>query len=90
VILLSICAAEGYHKPVRLLTASAVVGLCTLSAGAANLRSEDAGSHIGETGIVCGVVASAKFEANARSQPTLLGSREAVSACGFYRGYICR
>jgi DNA/RNA endonuclease YhcR with UshA esterase domain len=36
------------------------------------LRPEDAAGHIGETVTVCGVVASAKIEANARSQPTLL------------------
>jgi hypothetical protein len=36
------------------------------------LRDEDATSHVGETATVCGVVASAKFEAHARSQPTLL------------------
>jgi hypothetical protein len=36
------------------------------------LRPEDAASHIGETATVCGVAASAKFEAHARAQPTLL------------------
>src|SRR5438093_2535601 len=59
-------------NPARLLTASAVVGLWATSAGAAELRPEDAIRHIGETATVCGVVASAKFEANARSKPTLL------------------
>ena len=33
---------------------------------------KDAAGHIGETATVCGVVASAKYEANAKSQPTLL------------------
>jgi hypothetical protein len=56
----------------RLLAASALVGLWTFSASAADLRPEDAASHIGETATVCGVVASAKFEANAHSRPTLL------------------
>jgi hypothetical protein len=56
----------------RLLAASALVGLWTFSASAADLHPEDAASHIGETATVCGVVASAKFEAKARSQPTLL------------------
>src|SRR5439155_3697738 len=55
-----------------LLAASAVVGLCAFSAGAADLRPEDAVRHIGETATVCGEVASTKFEANARSKPTLL------------------
>jgi hypothetical protein len=59
-------------NPARLLAASAVIGLCAISAGAADLRPEDAVRHIGETATVCGVVASAKFEANARSKPTLL------------------
>jgi len=59
-------------NPARLLAASTVVGLWTFSANAADLRPEDAASHIGETATVCGVVASAKFEAHARSQPTLL------------------
>jgi hypothetical protein len=55
-----------------LLIAPAVVGLWATSVGAANLRPEDAVSHIGETATVCGVVVSAEFEANARSQPTSL------------------
>ena len=56
----------------KLLVASTVVGLWASSASATDLRPEDAASHIGETGTVCGVVASAKFEADARAQPTLL------------------
>jgi hypothetical protein len=56
----------------RLLAASAIVGLWTFSASAADLRPEDAASHIGERATVCGVVASAKFETDARAQPTLL------------------
>jgi hypothetical protein len=56
----------------RLLATSVVVGLWACSACAANLRPEDAANHIGESATVCGVVASAKFEAHARSQPTLL------------------
>ena len=56
----------------RLLAASAVVGLWGFSAGAADLHPEDAVRHVGETATVCGVVASAKFEANARSKPTIL------------------
>ena len=56
----------------RLLVASTVVGLWASSAKAADLRPEDAASHIGETATVCGLVVSAKFEAHARAQPTLL------------------
>ena len=43
-----------------------------ITAEAAPLSPEDAAAHIGETARVCGVVASAKYEANAKSQPTLL------------------
>jgi len=57
---------------IKLLAASAVAGLWAFSANAADLRPEDAAGHIGETATVCGVVASAKFEAHARLQPTLL------------------
>ena len=56
----------------KLLIASAVVGLWATSAAAADLRPEDAVRHIGETATVCGVVASAMFEANVQDQPTLL------------------
>jgi DNA/RNA endonuclease YhcR with UshA esterase domain len=58
--------------PARLLVASATLGSWALSATAAPLSPEDAAGHIGETATVCGVVASAKYEANAKSQPTLL------------------
>ena len=61
-------------NPARLLAASAIVGSFGFAANAANLRPEDASRHIGETGTVCGVVASAKFEADVQSQPTLLDS----------------
>jgi hypothetical protein len=64
-------------NPARLLTASALVGLWGTVAGAADLRPEDAKRHIGESATVCGVVASAKFEADARSKPTLLDLEKA-------------
>jgi hypothetical protein len=57
---------------VKVIAASAVFGLCALPAGAADLPAEDAAHHIGETTTVCGVVASAKFDAGLRSQPTFL------------------
>ena len=59
-------------NPARVFTALAAIGLWAFSANAADLRPEDAASRMGETATVCGVVASAKFEAHARSQPTLL------------------
>jgi hypothetical protein len=52
-------------------TASAVVGLWATSAGATDLRPEDAVRHIGETATVCGLVASAMFEANVQDRLTL-------------------
>src|SRR5438552_15511680 len=57
-------------SPTRLLVASPIFGLWAFSTMAAPLSPEDAASHIGETATVCGVVASAKYEANAKSQPT--------------------
>ena len=39
---------------------------------AAPLSPENAAGHIRETATVCGVVASAEYEPNERSQPTLL------------------
>jgi hypothetical protein len=56
----------------RLLIASVAVGLWATSVDAADLRPEDAVRHIGETATVCGVVATAMFEANVQDQPTLL------------------
>ena len=49
-----------------------IVGTLVYSAAAENLRPEDAASRIGETATVCGVVASAMFEATVKDQPTLL------------------
>ena len=70
--MISVCIGGTTINPAKLLAALAALGLWAFSAGAANLHPEDAVSHIGETATVCGVVASAKFEAHARSQPTLL------------------
>ena len=56
----------------KVFAAAAMVGLCWLPAGAAELGAEDAAHHVGETATVCGVVASAKFDANLQSQPTFL------------------
>jgi hypothetical protein len=59
-------------SPVRLLVASAVFGSWAFSTTAAPLNPTKRPATIGETATVCGVVASAKYEANAKSQPTLL------------------
>ena len=56
----------------KLFVTSAVLGLWALPADAASLSPEDAAGHVGETATVCGMVASAKFAAGSRSQPTFL------------------
>jgi DNA/RNA endonuclease YhcR with UshA esterase domain len=58
--------------PVRLLVASALFGSWASSPIAAPLSPEEAAGHLGETATVCGVVASAEYEPNEQSQPTLL------------------
>jgi hypothetical protein len=50
--------------PARLLATSAVFGLWTFPTMAAPLNPEDAAGHTGEPATVCGVVASAEYEAN--------------------------
>ena len=65
-------------SPTRLLIASAVFGSWAFPTLAAPLTPEDTVGHIGETATVCGVVASAKYEANAKSQPTLLDLGQGV------------
>ena len=52
--------------------AAGAFGLWACSTIAAPLSPEQAVSHIGETATVCGVVASAEYEANEQNQPTLL------------------
>ena len=59
-------------SPTCLLVALAMLGSLTVSTAAAPLSPEDAKGHIGETATVCGVVASAEYEGDVRSQPTLL------------------
>ena len=56
----------------QLFAIGAALGLWALSANAASVSPEDAPKHVGETATVCGVVASAKFATNSRSQPTFL------------------
>lgn len=59
-------------NPAILVTASGLFGLWAATAGAAPLSPESAAGHIGETATVCGVVASAEYEADEQNQPTLL------------------
>jgi DNA/RNA endonuclease YhcR with UshA esterase domain len=51
---------------------AAVISLSTIPAFAAQMSPEDAAGHVGETATVCGMVASAKFAAGSRAQPTFL------------------
>jgi hypothetical protein len=53
------------------LVASALLAWAS-AAYAAPVRPEEAVRHAGESGTVCGTVASAKFAATSRSQPTFL------------------
>jgi DNA/RNA endonuclease YhcR with UshA esterase domain len=57
---------------ITLAVAAVAFSLWALSAGAASISPADAASHVGETATVCGLVASAKYAANSRVQPTFL------------------
>ena len=59
-------------SPLRLLVALAVFGSWAFSVTAAPLNPEEAAGHTGQTATVCGVVASAEYEAKEQDQPTLL------------------
>ena|SRR5205807_4775433 len=61
-------------SPIRLMVALAMFASWAFvtTAAADPVNPEDAAAHIGETATVCGVVASAKYEANAKLQATLL------------------
>ena len=54
------------------LIALAVIAFWGSASLAAPLSPQDAAGHIGETATVCGMVASAEYEADAQRQPTLL------------------
>lgn len=64
--------SEAATHALKLIAAVTVFGLCAFPAVAADLSSEDAAHHVGETATVCGVVASGKFDADLKSQPTFL------------------
>lgn len=62
------------HVPlltVLVLTGSAVF-LWPLIAGAETITASEAKNHIGETATVCGEVASTKYAASSRGQPTFI------------------
>ena len=52
--------------------ASTALSLWAFSAGAATVTPTDAMGQVGHTAKVCGVVASAVYEANSRAHPTFL------------------
>lgn len=54
------------------IAVSVILGLCVTPASAADLQAADAAKHIGETATVCGAVASAKYDADLKAQPTFL------------------
>lgn len=56
----------------RLAVAFGILGILTVPALSASVTPEDAVRHVGESATVCGTVASAKFAASSRSQPTFL------------------
>ena len=56
----------------RLPVTAAIIWSWAFSAMAASLSPQDAARHIGETATICGMVASAEYEAHEQNQPTLL------------------
>jgi hypothetical protein len=49
-----------------------VLMVCPIAAYAAPLNPEEAASHVGENATVCGLVASARYAAQATAAPTFL------------------
>jgi hypothetical protein len=56
----------------RLLVASGALSLWAVATVAAPITPDEAASHVGQTATVCGAVASTKYDAHFRSQPTFL------------------
>lgn len=54
------------------ITTLPIFGFGVMPASAADLQAADAAHHVGETATVCGAVASAKYDADLKSQPTFL------------------
>ncbi len=59
-------------QTVKLIAVSAIFGLWVVPASAADLQAAEAAKHTGETATVCGLVASGKYGADLKSQPTFL------------------
>jgi hypothetical protein len=64
--------SEAAMSAAKMIAAVAIFELWALPLCAADLSPEDAAHHVGETATVCGLVASAKFDAELQSQPTFL------------------
>ncbi len=56
----------------RLTAIVAIFFLCVQPVRAAELPAAEAAKHLGDTATVCGVVASGKYDADLKSQPTFL------------------
>ena len=56
----------------RLFVGSMALCMWAVSSNAASISPDEAASHVGQTATVCGVVASTKYDAHLRSQPTFL------------------
>jgi DNA/RNA endonuclease YhcR with UshA esterase domain len=57
---------------IKFAVAAVAFSLWALSADATSISPAGAASHIGENATVCGFIASAKYAANSRAQPTFL------------------
>src|SRR5690348_7642308 len=65
------CSEQVMHT-VKIAIASAAFGLWAASAGAVTVTPADAMGQVGHTANVCGVVASAVYEADTRGHPTFV------------------
>jgi hypothetical protein len=55
-----------------LLVGSMALCLWAVSSNAAYITPDEAANHVGQTATVCGPIASTKYDAHLRSQPTFL------------------
>jgi hypothetical protein len=63
---------EGQMDKARVFVGSMTLCLRAVATVAAPITPDKAASHVGKTATVCGMVASAKYDAHLRSQPTFL------------------
>lgn len=71
----------------KLFLASVVCGcfftVFAVGQGNKKISASEAGHHIGEHAVVCGVVASSRYLSNSRSKPTFLNLRNAYPSQDF-------